>query len=181
MSKVMNLKIKIFIFCSIGLVISAYCSDFEVDYKAAGNLWNTHPSVANPTRVDLYVEGPKRGVGSKYLGFSLPSGIPVLSVTNHDDIDNLMIAIRNCDNRFHIENMHQLEGYTYNLFLFQETNKTVIQVRVFEPLDLKKTSCAILPRDDGVGAVYYSEQIGPWLHAQLKNTNAALNKVVKPF
>jgi hypothetical protein len=154
------------------LALAGEAADYQLDLEGAQHLMTTTPGLPNPTRVEVVRFGPGRGPDSEKIWLARKSK-PDYSTTNQTEIMGLMSALRAGDNRFRIENMSLHRGYTHLLRLFQETNRTVVEARIFEPIEYKTNSCAILPRD-GVGSVYYSPKLGPWLHS---HTRASTNTV----
>jgi hypothetical protein len=138
---------------------------YQLDLEGAQHLFDVPSGLATPTRVDVHRFGPGRGPDSGKVFSPLPRGQPEASTTNQTEILDLMSALRARDNRWRIENESILQGHTYLLSLFQETNRTVIEIRVFEPKAYTNSVCSILPRN-GVGSVYYSPRIGSWIHSR---------------
>lgn len=142
---------------------------YQLDLEGSQHILDVPSRFANPTGIAVSRFGPSRGPDSGKSFSPLPRGQAEFSTTNQAEITDLMSALRAENNRWRIENMSTLPGYTYLLSLLQETNRTIVEVRVFEPTGGTNGACAILPRD-GVGSVYYGARIGPWIHSR---TNAA--------
>jgi hypothetical protein len=145
----------------------ATAADYKLDTDGAQHLMNIPSKLPNPTQVNIYLNGPKVGPTKPSLWPVIPSERPDYTTTNQEEIAGLMITLRRENDKLRIEDQFRLKGYTYFLVLFQETNHTVVQVSIFEPLNYKTKSCSILPQD-GVGSIYYNEQIGEWLHSRVK-------------
>jgi len=124
------------------------------------------PRVAVPTRVDVYVTGPRTYIDKSVTPASLEKKVPTLSVTNAVEITNLMAVLQVNDNKARITNVTKHQGFTYHLLIRQETNKTVMHFRVFEPNDIRTKWCDVYPRSQPEFA-YFNDQIGQWLHAHM--------------
>jgi hypothetical protein len=150
----------------------AFGADYSLDTEGANHLRDTPVTLAPPSRIAVYMVGPRRGPDSK-LWSVVPSGAPDYSTTNHAEVRDLMSILQHSDNKRRIQNESMVQGVTFHLMLFQGTNKTVIQVLVFEPLESNGNLCSINPRGP-VNYVYYNGEIGPWLNARVKGAKKAL-------
>ena len=155
--------------------IAANVRNYALDLDGPDKLhtWSPHPS-----RVDIYVAGPRLGFDPSFTWLILHSKVPDYSTTNRSEISTLISALDKVDIDARIENISLTEGYTYHLLLFQDTNRTVMHFRVFEPMERKTNLYAIYPVAHAHN-LYINDSIGPWLNARINiSTNATVEASV---
>ena len=147
--------------------------EYKLDLANPVRITESPGRISLPTRVDIYVTGPRIYINKAETPWSLAKHPSVLSLTNQTEIDKLISVLRVSDNKQRITNVTHRVGYTYHLLLFQDADHTVMHFRVFETTEFQTPWCMVYPRDD-IGFVYFNNKIGSWLHSHV---NAPTNAI----
>ena len=152
--------------CLVGqfpmLSLGADSEDYKIDLEGPVHLTELPPRIMMPTRVEVYVVGPKIGHDKSWFA-SLLHKRPAYSSTNYAEIKNLVSVLQINDNKERVKNSTKHMGYTYHVLLFQEVDHTVMHFRVLEFTDVKTDWYDVWPRSR-LGFGYFNKPIGPWLH-----------------
>ena len=143
-------------------VVTASVFDYKLDLKGPLDLTAFPPQIATPTRVEVYLTGPRTYIDKSITPASLSGESPLCMLTNATEISNLVSVLRINDNKARITDVPTRRGYTYHILLFQDADKTVMHFRVFKPTEIETPWCDVNPRSD-TGFGYFNDRIGAWL------------------
>jgi len=143
-------------------VVTASVLDYRLDLKGPMGLTAFPPRIAAPTRVEVYLTGPRTYIDKSITPASLSGQSPLCVLTNATEISNLVSVLRINDNKARITDIPTRRGYTYHILLFQDRDKTVMHFRVFKPTEIETPWCDVNPRSD-TGFGYFNHRIGAWL------------------
>ena len=160
-------------FLIFSFAVATPSQEYQMDLEEPLHLLDQPPTVLTPTRVSVFVSKPKSDFDKTYAEALLKTHFPAYSTTNMLEIKNLISILQQQDNEDRITNESRRIGLTYHILLFQEKNKTVMQYRVFEPIDAKTIWCDLYPRTT-TGFGYFNKDIGVWLHSRLTNGQTAI-------
>jgi len=155
-----------------GTPANAAVDNYKLDLANPVRITESPGRISPPTRVDIYLTGPRTYIDKADTPWRLAKQPPMCSLTNSAEIDELISVLRVLDNKERITKVRKRVGYTYHLLLFQDSDDTVMHFRVFESTEIDSAWCFVSPRND-IGFVYFNNQIGTWLHSHVKGpTNA---------
>ncbi|MGN6555951.1 MAG: hypothetical protein ACTHLW_19765 [Verrucomicrobiota bacterium] len=154
------------------LAAGADLEEYNIDFQGPARLTERPLRIPTPTRLIVYVTGPKMDHDKRSFAALLGSS-PAYATTNYAEITNLVAALcGETDNTARITNATRHVGYTYHVLLFQDADQTVMHFRVLEFTDVKTEWYDVWPRSD-TSFGYFNRPIGPWLHEHVKTpTNA---------
>jgi len=139
------------------------------------HLGDDPPTLKPPTRVEVYATGLGTGFDMTSAEYFLEKGKPQCVVTNSSEISDLLSVLQKSNSEQKIYNIFKTQGYEFHLFLFQDQDKTVMHLRVFEPVENKRHLLAI-SAESTAKSVVYNDQIGQWLHARVKAENKIIER-----
>ncbi len=165
----MQAKARFLIFLIFCLAAALPSLGYQIDLDGPIHLLEQPPTVSIPTSVSIFVCKPKVNFDKAISENLLRTNSPTYSTTNMLEIRNLISILQQQDNEERITNESRHLGRTWHVLLFQEKNKTVMQFRVFEPLDIHTVWCDIYPRTT-TGFGFSNKDIRGWLHSRLTNS-----------
>ncbi len=163
----MELSYRFSALISICLAIAASAQTYTLDLEGPALLGNDPPRRPNPTRADIFVRGPAKYINEAETPRTLLRTNPDCSVTDATEISKLVEILSHHDVKQRIVNVNRLRGLTFHVLLYQESNKTLMHFRIFEPTDFQTSWWDVYPRSD-TGFGFFNEEIGPWVHARIK-------------
>src|SRR6266498_2181010 len=136
---------------------------YKLNLEGPVHLTESPSPMPMPTRVEIYVTGPRMYIDKSDDPLRLVKRPAQRSLTNATEITNLVAVLRVNDNKPRITNITRRQGHTYHLLFFNDIEKTVMHFRVFEPIGSETPWCDVYPRS-ATGFAYFNDQIGSWLH-----------------
>lgn len=143
-------------------IATAAAEDFKVDLRGPDKILQLPRMVPLPTRVEVYVTGPRTYIDKADTPASLANAKPDCVLTNAVEINKLISALGRCDYQARIVNVTKRNGYTFHLLFFNNLEHTVMHFRIFKTTEFETPWCVVDPRNE-TGAISFNNQIGSWL------------------
>jgi len=166
-----NIKLIFSILLTICFASTCWPQVYQIDLDGPLHLTDQIASLSIPTSVSVFLSKPTMGFDRTHAEDLLKTNSAAYSTTNKTEIKNLISILQQEDYEQRITNQLSLIGRTYHILLFRDENKTMMQYRVFEPIDVKSVWFGVYPRT-ATGFNYFNKDIGFWLHSRLTNSTA---------
>ena len=140
---------------------------YKIDRINAIHLADDPPTLSPPARVQIYFTGLGVGFDKTTAEFLLRRGNPQCVITSSSEIGKLLSILRENNVEQSLNNINKTQGYSTHLLLFDETQKSVLHLRIFEPVNDTNNLCAVYP-ECTTKFVQYNERMGRWLRGHVK-------------
>jgi hypothetical protein len=144
--------------------------DYQIDLEGPLSLGTGNPNPPAPTRVEIYITGPREYIDKSDTPASLSKASPVCVLTNSTQIDELVSKLTQTDNKERITNVTRRHGYTYHVLLLEDPKRSVMHYRVFQTTEINTDWYDVYSRND-TGMCYFNNQMASWFRTHLP-TNA---------